>query len=316
MGVILIRDNYVYEVAVMYYEKEYTQSRIAKELNLSRPTVASMLKEAKEKGIVTITVNKIQKQEKYLSDWITQKYNLKSVHIVQKNINSTETKRNIGQRAASFIEQNLESTTSIGLGWGTTLYHYVQAASYIDTDINTIIPLIGGVSINDVKYHANHLVFELADKYKSSPHYFYAPAVAENEDIYNAFAYSGLASSALAEAKIVDTAIISPDNPYHQSTLQHLGYVTEEDIINLKKLNIVGDILTSFYDKNGEVIENSISRKMLGLTINDLSEIENVIVLASGSHKNESTKALLKTNVVDHLILDIDIARYLSETSK
>lgn len=305
------RDSLLYEVAVLYYEKEYTQSKIAEELGFSRPTIASMLKEAKDRGIVTITINKVQDQERYLQDKIKTKYGLTSVYISQKNMDSEETKRHLGIVTASFIEHHLDAISSIGLGWGTTLHHYVQAASYINANVESIVPLIGGVSINEVKYHANHLAFQLADKYQSDANNFYAPAVAENEEIYNAFVHSGLVSNALQAAKKVDTAIISPDNPYYQSTLEKLGYVTEEDKLNLEKLNVVGDVLTSFYDKNGNVVENDISKRMLGLTIDDLKEIENVVVIASGSHKNESVKALLKTGAVNHLVIDVDIARFL-----
>ena len=42
----------------MYYEQNYTQTDIAKKLNISRPTIASMLNEAKQNGIVQINIVK------------------------------------------------------------------------------------------------------------------------------------------------------------------------------------------------------------------------------------------------------------------
>lgn len=47
----------ILEVAKMYYIENLTQSEIAKELNLSRPSISKMLNEAKESGIVTININ-------------------------------------------------------------------------------------------------------------------------------------------------------------------------------------------------------------------------------------------------------------------
>ena len=43
-------------VARMYYEQDRTQSEIADRYGISRPMVSKLLKEAKEEGIVKITI--------------------------------------------------------------------------------------------------------------------------------------------------------------------------------------------------------------------------------------------------------------------
>lgn len=45
---MLDREDLILKVALLYYENEETQSDIAKKLNISRPTVASLLHEAKK----------------------------------------------------------------------------------------------------------------------------------------------------------------------------------------------------------------------------------------------------------------------------
>ena len=44
------------EVARLFYESQLSQTQIAEQLRLSRPTVASILKRARELGVVQITV--------------------------------------------------------------------------------------------------------------------------------------------------------------------------------------------------------------------------------------------------------------------
>ena len=44
------------EAARLYYLSDYSQQEIAKQLDLSRPTVSRLLQYAKEKGYVQITV--------------------------------------------------------------------------------------------------------------------------------------------------------------------------------------------------------------------------------------------------------------------
>ena len=44
-------------VARMYYEQDRTQSEIADRYGISRPMVSKLLKEARDRGIVTIRIN-------------------------------------------------------------------------------------------------------------------------------------------------------------------------------------------------------------------------------------------------------------------
>lgn len=44
------------DVARLYYEKDRTQNEIAEIYGISRPMVSKLLKEAKEEGIVKITI--------------------------------------------------------------------------------------------------------------------------------------------------------------------------------------------------------------------------------------------------------------------
>lgn len=45
------------KVAQLYYQNDWRQSRIAAELNLSRPTVSRLLQYARESGIVQIKIS-------------------------------------------------------------------------------------------------------------------------------------------------------------------------------------------------------------------------------------------------------------------
>ena len=50
------------DVARMYYEQDRTQSEIADQYGISRPMVSKLLKEARDKGIVTIRISAPQEE--------------------------------------------------------------------------------------------------------------------------------------------------------------------------------------------------------------------------------------------------------------
>lgn len=74
----------------------------------------------------------------------------------------------------------------------------------------------------------------------------------------------------------------------------------------------IGDILGSFFDKNGEIVNNSVTERMFGLKLNDLKNIKEVVILATGSEKIPSIKALASQKFIDHLIIDDNIAKSLA----
>ena len=81
-------------VAEMYYEQDITQTDIAKKLNISRPTVASLLKKAKETGIVRINVMKAYSNVIQIQKEIREKYHLNSAFVTSEN--SSSPKKDVG----------------------------------------------------------------------------------------------------------------------------------------------------------------------------------------------------------------------------
>lgn len=306
------RNNQLAQVSMMYYEDNLTQSQIAKQLHLSRQTVSNMLREAKEKGIVKIIIQHPNSDLYTQQIKICNKYGLQSVRIAQNPYSEADTKKQVGLLCSRFIEGKIADLSRIGIGWGTTLYEFVQQSSHIDAKHVEITPLIGGVGINDVQFHSNHLAFRLAEKYSSSVNYFYAPAIAESVEVKMLFTSTELFKQIYEKATNVEIAIIGVGNPIESSTYRNLGYISAFEESDIKNSHAVGDILGSFFDSNGEPVNSVFNNRMIGLDIHDLKNIPEIVVLATGREKIRSIQALLKNNIVDHLIIDQVIADSLA----
>lgn len=307
------REELILKTAIMYYEENRTQSDIAKEFNVSRPTVSNMLKEAREKGIVKITIqhqnSKIHEQQKIISSH----YGVQETIIVPLRRKQSENKEEVGRYCSEFLEKHLSNYQSIGIGWGSTMYEVVKSAAFVKNSNLEIVPLMGGIGINDIKYHSNHLAFQLAEKYQCDVAYFYAPALSENSMIYNAFKSSELVKDIYRKGQSVDLAIAGVGNPIESSTYHQLGYITSEERTSILRSGAIGDVLGSFFNKEGEIVDNDVSDRMFGIRLDDLEMIDEVLIMATGKEKTDSVKALLKRNFIDYLIIDSNIANALVE---
>lgn len=309
------RNVLVVKVARLFYKENKTQTEISNILGLSRPTVATMLKEAIEKGIVKISIQDSEIMNFEQQETISTRYSLKSTIISSSTGSEEEIKVDVASLCATFIENKLDKIESLGIGWGSTLYEVANAADYRNFEKMSIVPLIGGVDVSDVKTHSNHLAFVLAQKFNCKVNYFYAPAIAESLEMKEAFEKSKFVKEIIRLGQKVDMAVVSVGNPIKSSSFGKLGYLDEKDYEEMNKKGTVGDILTTFYDGKGVPVELSISERMIGVDLNDLSHIKEIVVVASGIEKAESIKVLLKKNLIDHLIIDSAIANYLLDES-
>ena len=79
------------EVASLYYEADETQSEIAKQYGISRPMVSRLLKEAKEAGIVKITIQPPASAEEALLAQVKNEFKLKGGALVADGGSDTVT---------------------------------------------------------------------------------------------------------------------------------------------------------------------------------------------------------------------------------
>lgn len=305
------RDENLIKVAIYYYEEKKTQTEIAKELGISRPTVSKMLNEAIEKNIVKITVHPHLYDNHKLRQEILDKYALESVIVVNSTGSSNATKSEIGQACAYFVEEKLSDLRTLGIGWGTTVYEFVNAAHYLNCPQLSIIPLMGGVSLSEVAHHSNHLAVTLAQKYRAQSHLLYAPAIAETIEVKNALVNSHVVQSILSKGRNVDLAIIGVGNPMESLTYRDMGYITKKEEKSIIEEQAIGDILATFYNKEGNTVETSLSQRMIGHDLKDVRRMKEVVILANGEEKAISIKALLNLEIIDHLIIDTEIAKAL-----
>lgn len=302
------------KIVTMYYEQGLTQALIAQKMGISRPVISKILQQAKESGVVSISIKDESAYAVELGLRIEQKYQLDDVIVVPTNEQkqSQSIKKEVSRIAAFYLKERLNVGMNIGLSWGTTLADMIDEMPYCSFPTINVAPLVGGVSSEHLYFDTNHLVFRLAEKLNSRCQYFYAPALAESTELATVLNKSQLVSKALAQAKHVDFAIIGVGNPNESSTWKRLGYIEADELEIIKETGVKGDAVASLFDKNGQTVNNEISQRMLGIKVEDLVNIPDVMVIGCGEEKVESIKPLLIGRCCSILVIDQTIAEALA----
>lgn len=301
------------KIVTMYYEQGLTQAIIAKKMGISRPIISKMLQQAKESGIVSISIKDESAYAVELGLRLEKKYQLDDVIVIPTNEQKQHeiVKKEVSRTAAYYLSERLKPEMDIGLSWGTTLADLIDEMPYQSFPTINVSPLVGGVSSEHLYFDTNHLVFRLAEKLNSRCQYFYAPALAESIELANILNQSQLVGQALEQAKRVDLAIIGVGNPNQSSTWKRLGYIGTKELQIISKTGVKGDAVASLFDKNGQTVNNEISKRMLGIKVEDLVNIPEVMVIGCGEEKVDSIQPLLLGKCCTILIIDQKIAEAL-----
>ncbi|MEI5988631.1 hypothetical protein A5881_000118 [Enterococcus termitis] len=301
------------KIVTMYYEQGLTQAVIAKKMGISRPVISKILQQAKETGVVSVSIKDESAYVVELALRLEATYQLTDVIVIPANEQKEAeiVKKEVSRAAATYLKERLKTGMSVGLSWGTTLADMIDEMPYCSFPTINVCPLVGGVSSEHLYYDTNHLVFRLAEKLNSRCQYFYAPALAESIDLADVLNKTQLVGKALDQARNVDLAIIGVGNPNKTSTWKRLGYIEAEELKVIKETGVKGDAVASLFDKNGQTVNNEISKRMLGVKVEDLATMPDVMIIGCGNEKAESIKSLLLGKCCTILVIDQTIAEAL-----
>jgi deoxyribonucleoside regulator len=301
----------VIEAAKLYYLLDYNQNEIAKRLGISRPTVSRLLQQAKSEGIVQITIMDPTEDVENLALQLEKKFNLKKVIVASiPQFENHIIKNYLGEKAAIYLHEIVKDHDIIGVTWGTTLYHIaVELKQKFVKDVK-VVQLKGGVSHAETNTYASEILYLFGKAYNTTPHNLPLPAIVDHVVVKQAMEADRHINKILELGKQANIAVFTMGSIKKDSLLFQMGYFTESD---QKALNekAVGDICSRFFDKDGEVCDESLNERTLGVKLEDLRDKEYSILVAGGPNKIEGIYGALKGSYANVLITDQFSAKFL-----
>lgn len=305
-------------IAKLYYEHNYSQSMIAKKLGLSRPYISKLLHEAKEAGIVTITVNDPSHAENWMEREIRQRFALRKVIVVPRSIEEAPIAK-IGLMCARYLSSIVSSGDIIGVSWGKTMYSCAQRlTARHDLQNVTVVQLCGAISNLERNIYASEVTKLFADAFTATPFTLPLPAVMDDIRVKETVVTDRNISGILDLAKRSNIAVFTTGVFGRNSALAQAGYLLEDDIARLESLGAVGDICCHIINEEGEICDPELDRRTIGVPLSELKKKDYRIVVAEGKKKIRSICAALRRGYANVLVTDEDtitgILEYLNKS--
>ncbi|WP_313134469.1 sugar-binding transcriptional regulator [Anaerocolumna sp.] len=293
------------KVAWYYYMEDMTQQNIAEHLGMSRMRVIKLLEKARKTGIVQFQIRSNQNKKLDLERELVQKFNLKDTYIVPTNPNKEEINETIAKGAAMYIGNRITDNSFINFGYGDTPSRTLNhLASNVDCAVS-YVSLTGGVHY----YLPNAQSSIFSAKLYLMP----SPLIASSQEMAEAIKNEASIQEISNMTKLASMTIVGIGAMNDNATIIKSGILSPNDFLLLGMKGAVGDILSHFIDKDGNLIENEYESRLISTSLPTIRELDNVIGVAAGENKITAIRAALKGGYIDVLITDEDTARNLVE---
>jgi DNA-binding transcriptional regulator LsrR (DeoR family) len=306
-----IEDKILYKIAKHYYEDELNVQEIAKLLKMSTATVSRYLKKAREKRIVEIKINPYKEKHDELEDTIEKKYNLREVYVVSTISGYDEMYVEAASIVSATMERLLKKNDFIGVSWGETdkkLFDSIKDKKNLGINI---VPIIGGMGAIENGVFTNAIAKTVADKFGGKSYLINCPAVLDSENTKLMIEKDSNTMRILKIWEKLKVVLVGVGDLSQESSVRKYDIFSENELFHLRNCGAVGEINVNYLDENGRFVSNDINSRLIRLSIEQMKKIDTVILCTFGTRKANATRAVLKGQIADILITDVDSANLL-----
>src|SRR6185369_5771976 len=179
---IRLSDQIVHKAAWLYYSHGLRQDEVAQQLGISRASVATYLKRARETGIVTISTSTQLFGEELLARQVEDAFALQSVWIVPDGDDALDPEVEMPVLAASVFLGLIDKSDHIAVAWGRTVYQIADVMPFADLQGVTVVQLCGNLG-SPYSYTPDQCTMEIARRLNARGINFYAPLVLTTEEL-------------------------------------------------------------------------------------------------------------------------------------
>ncbi|MCB0912274.1 MAG: MarR family transcriptional regulator [Propionibacteriaceae bacterium] len=298
--------------ARLYYLEDRSQGDVAKALGVSRSSVSRILAAARDQGLVEVRIHDpgVIGHVVELEQNLCSAFGIKTAFVVPRPRGRSPIEV-VAQAAAHIFEERYTRITSFGISWGAMIERF---AGLVNVEpINNalrICPLVGGLP-SDAGPAGNTSLEVLAAKLRTLSFRFESPAVVESPETWQALVRESVIRSAIERAAGVDLAFVGVGSygVHNSRRVVAAMHLSEAEAALLSRQSPAGDICGRFYDASGRPLGLPTSQRVIGISVEELRALPDVVGLAAGVEKALGVVGALRSGTLDEIVVDEDLAR-------
>jgi len=303
-------DQIVHKAAWLYYSHSLRQDEVAQRLGISRASVATYLKRARETGIVSITTSTQLFRDDFLARRMEDAFGLEAVWIVPDGKEAIDPQAEMPVLAASVFLELIEKGDSIAVAWGKTVYQIADVLPFADLQGATVVQMCGNLGA-PYSYRPDQCTMEIARRLNAKGINLYAPLVLSSERLAGELKLEPVVQDQLAGISACDLALFSVGGIDDDSHIVECGALTKKELKALRRQGAAGVIAGQLIDAAGEVLDCAYNRRLISADLASIRAIPRRLMVVQQDQKFGPLSAALAGGLATHLVVTHSMAARL-----
>src|SRR5581483_11763584 len=240
----------------LYFVAGNTQDEIAQKLHVSRPTAQRLVSLALSERLITFRLDHPIAACMEIAARLTKRFDLLYCDVVPSDPASDSAVLGIAESAAGFLEQKLGAKDPIivAIGTGRTLRAAVELVPRMICHQHKLVSLVGHISMEGSASFFD--VLARLSELTEAPHYpMPLPVVARSHDERDQLQRLEPVQRVLDLARSADLTLIGVGRMDEQAPLKLDGFISEEELAEMRRLGAVGEVTGWAFDAAGHLIQ-------------------------------------------------------------
>ncbi|TNC72235.1 sugar-binding transcriptional regulator [Rubellimicrobium roseum] len=298
-------EEFLVQLAWLYFVDGMTQSEIAERLGVTRLRVNRGIGLARARGLVRVEMASPFAAALDLQARLVERFGLRFARVGLADRGADDGHQAVGAALAYFLEEGLARNAwgSIGVSWGLTIENAIRALKPRSLPELEVVSLIGG-TVSGLRFNTFGVAANLAQRLGARHSVLPAPIYFETQAMAEAVMASRPFHEQIRKAEEADLAILVTGDLSDRSFLVRDGLPADVTAEDLARAGAVGDLLGQFLDAEGRPIDHPINRRVVGVPVARLPAMREVVLAAAGPHKVPVIRAQLGAGLAHGLITD------------
>jgi DNA-binding transcriptional regulator LsrR (DeoR family) len=305
-------DQVMHKAAWLYYMHGLRQDEVAKQLDISRASVALYLRRARESGIVNISTSTSLFTHETLARELEDTLGISTVWIVPEDRLALDPAQEMPVLAATVFLDLINKGDRIGIAWGKTVYHIADVMPFADLKGITVVQLCGNLG-SPYSYRPDQCTTEIARRLNAEGINLYAPLVLSSERLAAELRAEPMIREQLASISNCDLALYSVGGIEEDSHLVKCGALTPAEMAGLGKQGAAGVIAGQVIDGDGQLMDCAHNRRCISADLASIRAIPKRMMVVQEDNKFEPLVAAIKGSFASHLIVTSSMGTRLME---
>lgn len=292
-------------VARLYYLDGLGQAEVARFAKVSQAKVSRLLALARERGIVRIAVADYDPRRREIEDQLCARLGLALAVVIKVSdgLDAVDLRRAIGHFAAPVVDALIESRDVVALAGGRTIHELVNHLPATRAKALTIVQAMGSVDSSVNAFDAQEVARVMAQRLGGIFLALNTPAFIPEKRTRDALLdleQVRIVHEQLGRAKVAIVGLGTLEN----SVFVERGVLPAMAVAELQDAGAVGELCGRFIDAKGRECLSPWRDRVIGVQVEQLRKIPQVIGVVSGSDRTAAILAAVRGGLIKSLVID------------